>query len=264
MMLDEASEDSIPLEAHPEWPSYVKHCEELEKAQSRIGKTPLKTMQWVTRLLAFTDQKLADLSKGDFENLAYEIAVFSLLGTKRLPRIKAGKTILMDSTWGGADWGDKRALGESIPSREQVRTVSVEVKRHVDSLLANRQAEISLHETKLMIQVIGNRGGLFTFHGRIQDKFFFHLARLLADFGPRLQRCEAPDCSQVFVSVRKHQQFCSTRCQSRITTRALRQEKRKQVEEAAQRRQSDPMRRMHDKRESSASKRGGSHGKSRG
>lgn len=263
MTKNDELEESISLEILPEWASYEKHYEELEKAQSRIGKSPLKTMQWITRLLTFNVEKLGDLSKGDFENLAYEIAVFSLLGTRRLLRIKAGKTILMDETWRGADWGDKRAFGESIPNSRDVRNVLLEVKNQVESILDNHETQISLHETKLVIQVTPRRGDLFTFYGRIQDKFLFHLAHLLADFGSRLQRCEdSEDCSRIFLLVRQKHQFCSTRCQSRIGTRRLRHPDAVLIDRAQG--NSKVKRLSSDGKAVKTSKRGGNHGKIRG
>jgi hypothetical protein len=252
MTKDNELEDSIPLENLPEWAAYEKHYEELEKAQLRIGKTPLKTMQWVARLLKLNVEKLGDLSKGEFENLAYEIAIFALLGTRRLPRIKAGKAILMYEIWGGPDWGDKKAVDESIPTREEVRKVLVEVRHIIDNIIARHQAEISLHETKLVIQVSEHRGDLFTFYGRIQDKFFFHLARLLCDFSPRLQRCAAADCSRLYISVRQLQEYCSTQCQRRIATRELRAKKRNQKANSA-----------FSKKKRSINKGGITHGKAR-
>lgn len=264
MTAEDDIEENVSCESLPERPLYVKHYEELEKAQSRIGKTPLKTIQWVTgRLLSLTDDQFRRMSDGDLKNLFYELAVFSLLGTRRLRRIKAGKSILMDHVWGGASWGNVVAPGQSIPSLNETKILLIELKRLVENILSNHMAEITLHETKLVIDVGHDRGELLTFHGRIQDRFLFHLAQLLSDFGARLKRCKDRDCLRIFVTVRRKQLFCSTRCQSRIATRALRQEQRKRVEGAAQRRRSDTKRRMHGKKETSASNRGGSHGKTR-
>ncbi|GAB1722883.1 MAG: hypothetical protein GDA65_19470 [Nitrospira sp. CR1.1] len=214
--------DHVPLEAHSEWSAHARHYEELEKAQSRIGRTPLKTMQWAMGLQAITEERLASLSKGDFENLSYELALFSILGTRRLQRIKAGKTILMDGTWGGANWGDKKSFGESIPNSREVRNLLVELTRLIENVLTYKKADITLDQTKIVIWVGKDCGGLITLYGRIQDRFKFHIAQLLADFGSRLKRCAADDCSKSFVSVREKQLYCSKKCESRITTRRLR------------------------------------------
>lgn len=222
-MTEQDDDENIALEAHPKWSEHVKHYQEMEKAQWRIGTTPFKTMQWLVRLLSRTEEELADLGTGAFNDLAYEIAVFSLLGTQRLKRIKPGHTIFMSHTWEGAQWSSEKGIGESIPTRNETHEIRIELQRIVDNLLSPSHRHIhSFPETKLVIEWSNEHGYLFTFHARIQDRFKFHAMHLMAKFAPRLRRCARQDCPRTFVWGRRIQLYCSRRCETRITTRRAR------------------------------------------
>jgi len=234
--------------------------EEELKADARIGWTSDDATRWLIR---FAQLDLNTLSEGQWSDLTAEIHAF----TKRGPPLKAGRSV----THIGAvfQWriprvedADPKTQRSRItidtirPSREQTTHLQTWAHFILDGLVTGGSASVVIGA--LHLDILPHEPSFKTSPLRIRthtakDAFGFHFAHLLADHYERLRRCG--ECQTLFLADRRNQRFCTTRCLTRVTQRRWRE---RQVK-ATKKRGKGPKQRKQE----SATKEGGRHGKAR-
>lgn len=234
--------------------------EEEAKAADRIGRTSDDATRWLIR---FAQLDLNSLSEGQWSDLSAEIHAF----TKRGPPLRVGRAVAHI----GAvfQWRIPRAeevdpkthrslitIDSIRPSREQ--TIFLQKWAHfiLDGLVTGASGSIAIGA--LHLDILPQEPSFKTSPLRIRthtakDAFGFHFAHLLADHYERLRRCG--ECQTLFLADRRNQRFCTTRCLTRVTQRRWRE---RQVK-ATKKRGKGPKQRKQE----SATKEGGRHGKAR-
>lgn len=188
--------------------------EEVQAVRRRMAQEDWGHLAWAIR---FAQQNLEGMTAGDWYNLRLELAAF----------------------------GSGRE-GEEVPllSDDEVRHVHQEFARIVSTLLRDGKATIGPIQFEivvdrkpeaekdpfLMFSAVRNLAPLSTTYA-----ITFSLGMYLARFAHRVRACPAPAsrgakgelCGRWFVAKRRNQAYCSRRCQSRATTRAVRERQAK-------------------------------------
>lgn len=222
---------------------------------SRYGNV----MEWVIR---FAQLDLASLSTGDWNNLRYEIICFTKLGKMGDDTIDDTINDKIDiktlANWPVTESDVPVSLAKHFPAKDVVAGLQKTVLTHIIQLLevgrtTFSMAEIGISVSKIMYQMksshktldreltteikydkveeIKSGGFLYTKyatdcgHKIISAKtpvtvFEYYLVDMLTTFAPLISRC--PECKTIFLASRSNQQFCSTRCLSRLSMRKYR------------------------------------------
>lgn len=211
----------------------------------RLGITRADTMEW---LLRFVQTDLSRLSKGDWENLAFEIACFMQYAGPHAETDEAREFYCLKK-WDGKPYSSKNLEGS--PAIATLRH-HVNILRDAFSLqpsLPNQKDLLALHsQVKNMLFEIMDRG-VFVFQrphttqylerwpGKYgppekaipslirsitlaetpPDLFIIHAYDYLEQFAEKLAKC--PECSTVFLLERTNKKYCSLQCQTRVATR---------------------------------------------
>lgn len=202
---------------------------EIEKHQPRVGKKPEARLQWA---IDFAASDLASLTGGDRENLRRDLAAFAY--TPQVPDVKryVRSSLVRGEVarLGRHDW--QGAYGE-MPMWEEVQQAQVTFRRTLEQFLT--EGEVRLGPLKITYYIVrtdirfkaetNERRSDFLERVHQEDAPWGLLpfARLLGAFGFKLETCPEPTCRRLYVVRRINQHFCSTRCQSRTTTRAYRE-----------------------------------------
>lgn len=201
------------------------------KAAGRLGKTPEQVMRWVLR---FVQMDLSGLSEGQWSDLGAEAHVFTKKGPPlRIGRVTSYVAAVFD--WGGGSpEKDLPKKGKTVltirPSREQITELQHLTRGIFESLAAKEPILFELGPLSLYVNPVSysvKHGGLtIKVHGPF-DAFGLHVAFLLAQHPGRLRRCA--ECQTLFLAERSNQQFCITRCLTRVTQRRWRERHRKKT-----------------------------------
>ena len=188
---------------------------ELYKAAERIGTQTNLVMKW---LLRFAQCDVRALSIGDSSNLSFELACFAMIGAPGIKLPFPHQIDLKD------EWSNKVTPTLTLPRREEALRLQDMIKGHINKLLSTGHTEFT---TPALTRSIGKYAGSdrgYSFYSLsakdAHHAFEYHFGSLLASHAQRIRRCDA--CGQIYLGVRKAQQFCSTRCQNRVATQRFR------------------------------------------
>ncbi len=194
------------------------------KAAERIGPSADQAMRW---LIKFAQTDLASLSEGQWSDLTAEIQVF----TKRGPPVKIGTAstrIAALFAWKVVPPKDPQAKDQKItlvtqPSQEQIAFLQKWAFISLDTIAKGGIVQVTVGT--LLFDIFSNpppgQGHLAIESATPQAAFGFHFAHLLAEYVRRLRRCT--ECQTMFLSERRNQRFCTTRCLTRTTQRRWRE-----------------------------------------
>lgn len=194
------------------------------KAAERIGPSSDQAMRW---LIKFAQTDLANLSEGQWSDLIAEVQVF----TKRGPPLKMGRSttrISASFTWKIIPPADPHAKDQEItivtqPSREQIAFLQKWAFVSLDCIAKGGIVQVAAGT--LLIGILTNpppgQGHLVISTDNPKAAFGFHFAHLLAEYVKRIRRCT--ECQLMFLSERRNQRFCTTRCLTRTTQRRWRE-----------------------------------------
>jgi hypothetical protein len=186
------------------------------RAANQMGDTAEKKLRWA---LGFAAQDLTELTAGDWVNLKLQLAAFSTPIRRVLQETAVTEQLPVDSN--------------AFPTKKEVE----KIHNTFDTLLQTFQSEHSVsfaYQGKISFNLLQGRDGKYSLGYGVSDyvvRCMIALARLLGELGERVQTCPAKKdgCGKRFVASRTDQQYCSTTCVSRATTRrrrALLQKKR--------------------------------------
>jgi hypothetical protein len=206
----------------------------MTRMQERVGKSPRERLAWAVRAV---QQPQKDLTPGDWSNLTAELTVFAYgRGFTAMHAPQAYRDQL-------------QALAEDLPLPPQKPGSDFPMSQQAAKAALDRMGEIIAaavrHEmvviTRGRVHALGwipnfkkwlpLPGGL-TFNERVAEA----LGHLLEQVGHLLKACPAPlprdteMCNTWFVASRPRQRYCSSTCQSRVTTRASRPKPRRKKE----------------------------------
>jgi hypothetical protein len=218
--MTEGKMGKVPIE--PQTRSEEFDDSELRKAQARIGDTPEAVMRWV---LTFSRLHLLALSKGDWSNRQYEMC--ALCQYHHLWDPQAGpkpEVWLTDAAGTGIPF--RKLLGQ-----EQAKTVQNFINGCLEAILGQRPLALDFH-IKRTLCFRPSQKGLEECEELITSTeplmvFQYFLFDAFKRFAHRIRRCpeyQRAECAGVFLADRRDQEYCSTRCQSRVATQRWRQE----------------------------------------
>lgn len=198
--------------------------DELFKAAERLGKNPDECMRWV---LKFAQADLANYSDGQWTDLCAEVDVF----TSRGPLIRTGRGFVHLGAafdWSGPPPEEALPKGKWVaftfhPSRKQVTALQEHTKEILEAFAQNEEIKLVLGPLHIYLEPwrAFRSGGLSFKTHTPADAFGFHLTLLLSHYHGRVRSCKA--CSTMFLADRRNQQYCTTRCLSRVTQRRWRE-----------------------------------------
>lgn len=185
--------------------------DEFLKALERLGNHSVALMDW---LLTFVRRNLDELSKGDWLNLTYEVALFVWLNGPASPNSDYCEGIEMKP--------------ETIPLPEAVVIKQCQAisRKHLNEFIAKGSTSFHVQSgISMTVKKLASGGCYMTYSAREVTAGFEHaVARTLLTVGSDIGQC--PECEQLFIRYRRNMRFCSTKCLSRVTTRRLREKDR--------------------------------------
>jgi len=190
-----------PLQEDAETPARAEYA----KALGRIGPTPAHAVRW---LLKFIQENIDELSSGDLTNRAFEIASFAYWGTG-----DKGPSLASIKQW---KWAGSKYL--TYPEGDEIKTLQRSLRNHIERLLRSGHTAFEIQKLKLDI---GADHDTPYFSLSTESAFEYRIAVSLGEQAHRIRRCGS--CQTIFLAVRRKQQWCSTRCQSRMGTKRFRE-----------------------------------------
>ena len=171
-------------------------------------------MQWV---LDFAELEVNTLSGGDWLNRQFELEAFQLFGYEFTKQLVA-------TTARG-----RYPLGAYLTynSKEEAISFQGKVRNHLHRFVSTGHTAMSLEGLKLDVYGVSG-GGNHLLSG--ESAFEFQIVWLLASNETKVRQCAAADCprrSRIYLAERPRQQYCSSRCRSRIAMRQLRKSVKK-------------------------------------
>jgi len=186
---------------------------ELLRGYKRIGSTPEKGLDWVLR---FCERDISSLSAGDWQNLIYEVAWFSIWG----PPIPGGVSSSADLQT------DSLTSDKALPTQIMVTAFQKWAKARRDEFIADGQTEIILKPSS-KIYVTRDRqtakAEMILKTDDLEQGFAFSFAQIMRVAGASLNQC--PQCGTCF-SARSNQTYCGPRCQNRVSLAKFREAQR--------------------------------------
>jgi hypothetical protein len=209
----------------------LQWLDEEVKAAQRIGNTPEQAMQWVIR---FAQTELSTLSEGQWSDLMAEVDVFMLKG----PPLKIGRTtshVGAAFDWGGAPSEEYAPRNKWIPvtirpPRKAVEELHRCAQMSLEAVAKGNKMIFQLGPLHLTVEPVHpsiKHGGLTVKTHTPFDAFAYHVAHLLVHHNRRVRRCT--ECKSIFLAERKNQQYCTSRCLSRVTQRRWRERHKKKA-----------------------------------
>jgi CGNR zinc finger protein len=191
---------------------------EIGQIQPRVGVTPAQRLQWA---LDFAKEDLNALSTGDWHNRRRELVAFD---GWVIPHEQVKSRRLLKGLPVGIPQPPAELSGQvPLPTPEEVRNIQVDVRRVVETLLTT--GEVSMSRIQASFVILRDPKGRWGYCGRMPIPGTWGaltFAELLGGFAPLVRECPEPGCKRWFVASRANKWYCSTKCQSRATTRAYR------------------------------------------
>ena len=175
--------------------------EELEKARARIGPTPVHEVRW---LLGLSGLDLRRSSAGDLLNLLYEFLAFCQpLGPRR---VKPGVVQLFGLPRGGLN---KKSL---VDFREDVNGI-------FEKILRGDYLQFDPPKVTIALLPPGPRDQhpewtVDFLSDDPQGVALYRLLQIVQPYAHLVRKC--PTCRKRFLADRINQEYCSTRCQTRM------------------------------------------------
>ncbi len=193
--------------------SWMTAVEEFAKAEERIGESPEDILKW---FLKFSGTDVDRISEGDWLNLQYEAAcvvlsrpgVFSKHDPFRYEKILSER-------------GDPLQSIKEHLNKDVIRSLIQSVKEIFRKVL--KREPILIYTPALTVHLYPQEAtGDPSWHLQYQAHdpeapMCLSLLGGLKEFGHLLRSC--PECQLVFWAVRKNQNYCSKRCQTRVASR---------------------------------------------
>ncbi len=197
------------------------HPREISQVESRVGTTPAARLQWALNLAQL---ELADLTSFDLENLRRELVAFDCwviphdqVWSRRVPKALAQAARHPDL---------HPDAPVPLPSLAEVRQTQRAVWNVVRTLLDSGEVQIGpMRASFVIFRDPKGRWEYFYRNPGTHSWGGFTFANLLGGLASLVRECPEPKCRRWFVASRANQWYCSTRCQTRATTRAHRQGK---------------------------------------
>lgn len=174
---------------------------------------------WIRWLLTFIDQDLKQLSEGDWLNLRHEATALAETAGERSAEnteelLKRGH-ISLDARLG------------VVPTQEEIMSLQCKTRKAITQLLSEGQTIIDPITLKFYIFRVDKKGACMrsSIEGSPVDKSMYKISYLLGRYGGMIDKC--PECRHLFLADRKNQAYCSTKCQSRVTSRRYREKEHK-------------------------------------
>jgi hypothetical protein len=181
--------------------------DEFMKALERLGNHSVALMDW---LLTFARRNFDELSKGDWLNLTYEVALFVWLNGPASPPSDYCEGV------------ELKAETIPLPDPLVIKQCQAICRKHLDEFIAKGSTSFDVQSGMSMtVRKLRSGGCCMTYFSKEVTPGFKHaVARTLLTVGPDIERC--PECEQLFIRYRRNMRFCSTKCLSRVTSRRLR------------------------------------------
>ena len=202
-------------------------ADEVEQIQPRVGRSPADRLQWA---LDFAQKDLNTLTVGDWANLRRELAAFR--GFTVFPtQVKNRRVLNALLELGRHNWGSQTFV--ELPMEEQTRQAQAEFRRIVDRLLTRGMVAIGPHQVTHYVsrldktQIPPERRASLSTWTRGASPGLEQFTYLLGAYAALVGVCPEPKCQRWFVAGRTNQTYCSTRCQTRATTRTYRERMKK-------------------------------------
>ncbi len=186
--------------------------------------------------LELSDLDLTALSKGDWENLCYELLVLLFI-----PDVQGDFPLFSEKDL------REHLLPSDLPDQEIVKKIQANLRQKLDRFLSPDGKYTVV--TKAGIQVsriqkpdgevvttthhFGGHGGFFA-EGEgfgptarnLVEAVDYSVANLLGDYGASVRRCKLPECNKLFTADRTDQVYHSRKCVDLATHRRIRAEKK--------------------------------------
>jgi hypothetical protein len=181
-------------EARVDW--LQEHRPEVDRAQGRIGETPIDTIKWL--LDRFHERDLSGLSIGGQLDLKWELWVFAFGARPPL----AGRPL-------------------PLPDSMNLKEFQKIVTKALDHLLAGKVLTFSYGSFEEVLGVVPGYGPvLIQKFGDDKDQHQHRIIETLKPYADSLKRCAA--CNRVFPQRQENQAYCSFRCQNRVAAAEFR------------------------------------------
>lgn len=209
---------------------------DLMRVYNRVGRNAKARLRWA---LGFAQRELDGLPPSEWANLRWEMFAFAQfrIAADAVERPEA-EAALREAGRGGRRY----PMHVQLPTDRTLRETQAEYRRIVAELVRHGQVLVGPLEVRYWI-IRGYTAQRDIAHpataelavetkGGVQG--VESLVHLLGAYAHLVQVCPEPKCQRWFVAGRTNQQFCSTRCQSRHTTRAKRDRDERAREERRQ------------------------------
>jgi hypothetical protein len=189
-------------------PDMPLDCVEFLKANRRLGYYDASQMDWLVR---FVGRNLEELSKGDWLNLTYEVALYLWMNAPV-----------------GLDLAEEVPVKRErvlVPDAEAIKDCQAICRKHLYEFIATGGTSFHFqHGISMTVRKEWPTAFRLVYDTKeTKGRFQVALAWTLRRAGPDLAKC--PECERLFIRGRSDQKYCSSPCLSRATTRRLREKK---------------------------------------
>ncbi len=189
---------------------------EYEKAMERIRMTPDGAVGWVLRFLQID---LEALTPTEWTLVAFEIAAFVDETGDRY-----GGMVAPESGW-SVDGVPQAKNYQTIPSRKEAQDIQTTVLAQLEFYWHEGYTAFTFPQMTLVVASPGEgsdeAGTIIVSAKRKAKEFEYRFVHLLAQTGDYIRRC--PECTTIYLAIRRDQIYCHPRCQNRVAARKWRE-----------------------------------------
>ena len=182
----------------------------LDSILSRVGKTPRQWLEWVLRM---AHENPRTMMPGDWSNARQELAVFVAFHLD-----------------GWIDYDESI----KVPSEAETRTILPAFREAIEKVIRREPVPLGGFTSKAELHWVPRSQRYFQ-REQTEAEWLPRAMRamglLIVDYGHLVRACpalvprgkEGDTCNRWFVATRSRQEYCSTRCQTRASTKAYRE-----------------------------------------
>jgi hypothetical protein len=206
---------------------------DLMRVYNWVGRNAKVRLRWA---LSFAQRELDGLTPSEWTDLRWEMFAFAQF---RIASDAVERPEAQDALREAGQGRRHLPMDVRLPTDRRLREAQTEYRRIVAELLRHGHVVVGPLEVRYWIvrgyTVQRDIAHPATAELSVETKGGVEgvesLAHLLGAYAHLVQVCPEPKCQRWFVAGRTNQQFCSTRCQSRHTTRAKRDRDQQAMEE---------------------------------